>query len=75
MLRVNPDGTIPDDNPILPWASGPTAAYSMGHRNPHGLAFDPVTGLGFSIEHAHHRISETDTGGGQLRMAGGGWPG
>jgi glucose/arabinose dehydrogenase len=59
VLRVNPDGTVPDDNPILPGAISPTAAYTMGHRNPQGIAFDPFTRLGFSMEHAHHRISET----------------
>jgi glucose/arabinose dehydrogenase len=39
LLRVNPDGSIPADNPILPGAAGRTAVYSWGHRNPQGIAF------------------------------------
>ena len=34
ILRYNPDGSIPDDNP---WPG--SAAYSMGHRNVQGLAW------------------------------------
>ena len=30
ILRMNPDGTVPEDNPILPGAFGRTAAYTMG---------------------------------------------
>lgn len=54
VLRVNPDGTIPADNPIMPGASGRSAVYTMGHRNPQGIAFQPGTGLGYAIEHAHY---------------------
>jgi Glucose / Sorbosone dehydrogenase len=41
VLRINPDGSIPSDNPIMPLASRRTIVYSMGHRNPQGLAFTP----------------------------------
>jgi glucose/arabinose dehydrogenase len=51
ILRVNGDGSIPDDNPVLPGASARTAAYSFGHRNPQGLAFEPGTGRPFAVEH------------------------
>ena len=40
LLRVNADGSIPSDNPIIVGASGRTAVYSWGHRNPQGIAFD-----------------------------------
>jgi glucose/arabinose dehydrogenase len=50
ILRVNPDGSVPADNPILPGAAARTYAYSMGHRNPQGLAFQPGTGVAFEIE-------------------------
>ena len=39
ILRINSDGTIPDDNPF---ANSPI--YSLGHRNPQGIDWDPVTG-------------------------------
>jgi glucose/arabinose dehydrogenase len=59
ILRMNPDGTVPDDNPILAGAFGRTGAYSMGHRNPQGLAFQPGSGLPFTSEHAHYTDSST----------------
>jgi len=40
LLRVNADGSIPSDNPIIAGASGRTAVYSWGHRNPQGIAFN-----------------------------------
>lgn len=45
ILRVNLDGTIPEDNP---WPGSPV--WSKGHRNPQGLAFGP-TGILYSSEH------------------------
>ena len=39
ILRMNPDGSIPLDNPVIPGAAGRTAIYSWGHRNPQGIAF------------------------------------
>jgi glucose/arabinose dehydrogenase len=51
VLRVNADGTIPSDNPIMPGATRRTAVYSMGHRNPQGIAFHPVTNRRYISEH------------------------
>lgn len=36
VLRVNDDGSIPEDNPIRG-----SAVYSLGHRNPQGLDWQP----------------------------------
>jgi glucose/arabinose dehydrogenase len=46
ILRLNPDGTIPADNPF---PSSPV--YSYGHRNPQGLAWQPDTGRMYATEH------------------------
>jgi glucose/arabinose dehydrogenase len=46
ILRINPDGTIPDDNPL---ANSPV--YSYGHRNPQGLDWDPLTKILVATEH------------------------
>ncbi len=46
ILRLTPDGRIPDDNPFLG-----SPVYSLGHRNPQGLAWHPGTGDLFSSEH------------------------
>lgn len=46
ILRINPDGTIPGDNPF---PNSPV--YSYGHRNPQGLAWQPGTGRLYETEH------------------------
>jgi glucose/arabinose dehydrogenase len=46
ILRLNPDGSIPAENPFPG-----SPIYSYGHRNPQGLAWQPGTGLLFAIEH------------------------
>lgn len=51
VLRVNSDGGVPGDNPVMTGAAGRTAVYTMGNRNPQGLAFQPGTGAAFEIEH------------------------
>ena len=51
VLRVNGDGTIPADNPILPGAATRTVLYTMGNRNPQGLTFEPGTGRAIEVEH------------------------
>jgi len=45
ILRINSDGTIPEDNP---WANSPV--YSIGHRNPQGIDWDESGNL-VSTEH------------------------
>ena len=53
MLRINPDGTIPSDNPAsFPGIPGTTtgamrAIWCVGLRNPFSFAFQPVTGRMF----------------------------
>ncbi len=66
VLRVNSDGTIPADNPILPGAAGRSAIYTWGNRNPQGLAFEPGTGRVFEVEHGddtHDEINILVAGG------------
>jgi PQQ-dependent dehydrogenase (s-GDH family) len=48
ILRLNLDGTIPADNPML--AGVRSHIYTYGHRNPQGLAFGP-NGKLYSSEH------------------------
>ena len=51
ILRINPDGTAPADNPFVGRAGALPEIWSYGHRNPQGLAFDPDTGRLWSQEH------------------------
>jgi len=71
ILRINPDGSIPEDNPF---ENSPV--YSLGHRNPQGLDWDPDTGMLVISEHgpsgergfAHDEINVVTEG------ANYGWP-
>ena len=52
ILRMNPDGSIPDDNPF------PNSyVYSYGHRNPQGLTWLP-DGTLFASEHGNSANDE-----------------
>lgn len=53
ILRLNPDGSVPDDNPITG-----SYVYSLGHRHAQGLAWDPRTGSLFASEHGPDRYDE-----------------
>ena len=49
MARINPDGSIPDDNPFKDGEA--PAVYSYGHRNIQGLEYDPATDTIWAHEH------------------------
>jgi aldose sugar dehydrogenase len=49
--RLDADGRVPADNPVLAGASQPTSIWSYGHRNPQGLYFDPVARRLYATEH------------------------
>jgi len=44
IVRINPDGTVPQDNPFVGKAGARPEIWSYGHRNPQGAAIHPVTG-------------------------------
>ena len=52
VLRVNKDGTIPEDNP---YPNSPV--YTLGHRNMYGVAFDN-SGTGLITENGDFRYDE-----------------
>ena len=49
--RIHDDGTVPKDNPFVNRAGALPTIWSYGHRNPQGLAWDPVTGKLWESEH------------------------
>jgi len=51
VVRVNPDGTIPTDNPFVGVAGRRPEVWSYGHRNPQGAALHPQTGRLWTVEH------------------------
>lgn len=50
VVRLNEDGSIPDDNPDFGDGALPEL-YSKGHRNPQGFAYDAERGILWETEH------------------------
>jgi glucose/arabinose dehydrogenase len=50
IIRLNDDGTVPADNPFVDMEGYLPELYTLGHRNPTGLRFDPETGELWSTE-------------------------
>ena len=50
-LRLNDDGTVPQDNPFVSRQGARPEIWTVGHRNAQGLDWQPGTGLMFQTEH------------------------
>ncbi len=50
ILRITDDGAVPPDNPFVGKPGWLPEIYTLGHRNPLGLAFNPVNGELWSTE-------------------------
>ena len=50
-LRLNDDGTIPNDNPFVNDKNARPEIWTYGHRNAQGMDFQPESGLMFQTEH------------------------
>ncbi|NVD06443.1 PQQ-dependent sugar dehydrogenase [Vibrio sp. JPW-9-11-11] len=51
ILRLTPDGQVPNDNPYIDDDKVLSEIWSYGHRNPQGLFFDSQSKQLWSIEH------------------------
>jgi glucose/arabinose dehydrogenase len=51
VIRINPDGSIPQDNPFVGVEGRLPEVWSYGHRNPQGAARHPETGRLWLHEH------------------------
>jgi glucose/arabinose dehydrogenase len=51
VVRINPDGSVPADNPFVDRADARTENWSYGHRNIQGADLNPETGELWTIEH------------------------
>ena len=70
--RLNPDGTIPTDNPFFNTASGANRAiWALGFRNPFTFAFQPGTGRLFINDVGFTTWEEINEG---VSGANYGWP-
>jgi len=72
MLRLNPDGSIPEDNPFFNAAAGKNRAiWALGLRNPYTFAFQPGTGRMFINDVGQNTWEEINDG---IAGANYGWP-
>ncbi len=71
LIRLNLDGSVPDDNPFVQTEGAEPAIWSYGHRNIQALTVHPETGALWIAEHG-------EAGGDEINIAveGGnfGWP-
>lgn len=51
VLRINPDGSIPKDNPFAGRTGARGEIYALGFRDSQGLAIHPKTGVLWTSEH------------------------
>ncbi|WP_299625818.1 PQQ-dependent sugar dehydrogenase [Pelagibius sp.] len=51
VIRVNDDGSVPDDNPFVGQSDKRPEIFSYGHRNVQGMALRPETGAMWAHEH------------------------
>lgn len=51
VIRINPDGTIPRDNPWLGRATVARATFAHGFKDPEGAAINPLTGELWLVDH------------------------
>ena len=71
IFRVSEDGSIPPDNPFVGVEGAIESIWTLGHRVPQGLEYDPVTDRLWSTEHGARGGDEINliVGGGNY-----GWP-
>ena len=65
ILRMNKDGSVPTDNPYKNYV------YTLGNRDPQGLAWNPANGILYGSEHGETQNDEIN-----ILISGGnyGWP-
>ena len=51
IVRLNRDGSVPPDNPLVGQKGAAAEIYSLGHRNVQGIVFDIENGRLYSHEH------------------------
>jgi len=51
IVRLNEDGSVPQDNPFIGQAGVRPEIYTWGHRNEQGLVFDAPSGRLYETEH------------------------
>jgi len=68
VLRLNDDGSIPQDNPFVGNKAFRPEIWTYGNRNPQGLAWQPGTGLLFETEHGPSGFEGKGVGGDEVNI-------
>ncbi|MFM9941986.1 MAG: PQQ-dependent sugar dehydrogenase [Hyphomicrobiaceae bacterium] len=71
VVRLNPDGSVPADNPFVGRSDARPEIWSYGHRNPQSAAIHPETGKLWIVEHGPQGGDEINV---PLRGRNYGWP-
>lgn len=71
IVRINPDGTVPADNPFVGRPGAKPEIFSYGHRNLQGAALHPGSGVLWTHEHGPQGGDEVNVG---KAGANYGWP-
>jgi aldose sugar dehydrogenase len=61
VVRINPDGSVPRDNPFVGRSGALPETWSYGHRNIQGAALHPGTGDLWTVEHGAQGGDEVNT--------------
>ncbi|MFM9905919.1 MAG: PQQ-dependent sugar dehydrogenase [Pyrinomonadaceae bacterium] len=67
-LRLNDDGTVPQDNPFIKTPGARTEIWTYGNRNPQGIAFQPGSNLMFETEHGPSFFEGKGSGGDEVNI-------
>jgi glucose/arabinose dehydrogenase len=68
VLRLNDDGTVPQDNPFVGQKDARPEIWTYGNRNPQGLAWQPGSGLLFETEHGPSGFEGRGVGGDEVNI-------
>jgi glucose/arabinose dehydrogenase len=60
IVRIHTDGSIPKDNPFAQRPGARAEIWTLGHRNPQGLAIRPSDGTLWEVEHGAKGGDEID---------------
>jgi aldose sugar dehydrogenase len=61
-LRLNDDGTVPQDNPFVGQPNARPEIWTLGHRNAQGMDWQPESNLMFQTEHGPSRFDGPEGG-------------
>lgn len=70
-IRINADGSVPQDNPFVGQAGALPEIFSLGHRNMQSIAVQPGSGAIWTLEHGPRGGDELNR---EVAGANYGWP-